>query len=169
MGGAGVINMTKLMNFRKKKNPAQLKMDSESQEYIAVLQCYPRLVDCIKQAPADLAVKLRPSGILASTDWEFLTNQAHNNDLKAIKIVDVVLNQIKTNPQRFWTFVFALEAAGPWTEAIVGELKPLVLRDTHTSLPAESGKLKSCNSIISHCSYTISPGNVNSTVYVVSQ
>ena len=116
-------------------------MDSESQEYRAVLQCYPRLVDCVKQSPTDLAVQLRPSGILADTDWEFLTNPQHSNKQQAVRIVDVVLNQIKTNPQHFLTFVLALEATGSWTKAIVGELKPVVLRDTHMSLPDESGKL----------------------------
>ena len=117
-------------------------MDSESQEYSAVFQLYPRLVNCIKQSPTDLAVQLRPSGILADADWEFLTNPQHSKIEKAVRIVDVMLNQIKANPKSFWTLVFALEAAGPWTKAIVGELKSLVFRDTHTSLTDESGKLK---------------------------
>ena len=130
-------------------------MDSESREYSAVVQLYPGLVECIKQSPTDLAVQLRPSGVLAPTDWEFLTNPQHSNIDKAVRIVDVMLNQIKANPQSFSVLVSALEAAGPWTNAIVGELKPLVSRDTHTSLPDESSKLKSCNSIISHSSYTM--------------
>ena len=130
-------------------------MDSESQEYNAVVQLYPGLVNCIKQSPTDLAVQLRPSGILADTDWEFLKIPQHSNLDKAVRIVDVMLNQIKANPQSFLVLVSALEAAGPWTKAIVGELKHLVLRDTHTSLPDESSKLKSCNSTISHCSYTM--------------
>ena len=130
-------------------------MDSKSQEYSAVFQLYAKLVDCIKQSPINLAVQLRPSGVLADTDWEFLTNPQHSTIDKAVRIVDVMLNQIKANPQSFLVLVSALEAAGPWTKTIVGELKPLVLRDTHTSLPDESSKLKSCNSTISHCSYTM--------------
>ena len=112
-------------------------MNSESQEYRAVLQCYPKLVDCIKQALTDLAVQLRPYGILAGTDWEFLINPERNNDLKAIRIVDVVLKHIKEKPQGFSKFILALKAAGSWTETIVSELER-----THTSLLADSGKLR---------------------------
>ena len=143
-------------------------MDSESQEYSAVFQLYARLVDCIKQSPTDLAVQLRPSGVLADTNWEFLTNPQHSNIEKAVRIVDVMLNQIKANPQSFSVLVSALRAAGPWTKAIVGELKPLVLRDAQD----ESSKLKS---IISHSSYTYThvpfhlDRHVNNTEYVVSQ
>ena len=88
-------------------------MDSESQEYSAVVQLYARLVDCIKQSPTDLAVQLRPSRILAPTDWEFLKIPQHSNIDKAVRIVDVMLNQIKANPQSFSVLVSALEAAGP--------------------------------------------------------
>ena len=112
-------------------------MNSESQEYRAVLQWYPKLVDCIKQAPTDLAVQLRPSGILAGTDWEFLINPERNKDLKAIRIVDVVLIHIKDKPQGYSMFISALKAAGSWTETIVSELER-----THTSLLADSGKLR---------------------------
>ena len=123
----------------KSSKSSQIEMDSESQEYTAVFQLYPRLVDCIKQSPMDLAVQLRPSGILADTDWEFLTNPHHSNKQQAVRIVDVMLNQIKTNPQSFLVLVSALEAAGSWTKAIVDDLKPLVLRDTHTSSSDNSG------------------------------
>ena len=114
-------------------------MDSESQEYRTILQCYPKLVHSIKQAPTDLAIELRPSGILADTDWQFLMNPQPNNKQKAIRIVDVVLNQIKIDPQSFSVFVYALEAAGSWAKAVVSELKPLL---RHNSLPNESGELK---------------------------
>ena len=130
-------------------------MDSESHEYSAVFQLYPGLVNCIKQSPTDLAVQLRPYGILADTDWEFLKIPNHSNLDKAVRIVDVILNQIKANPQSFSVLVSVLEAAGTWTKAIVGELKRLRAKDTHTSLPDQSSKLKSCTSTISHCSYTM--------------
>ena len=109
-------------------------MNSECQEYRAVLQCYPKLVDYIKQELTDLAVHLRPYDILAPTDWEFLFNPERNNDLKAIRIVDVVLKQIKEKPQVFSKFISALKATGSWTETIVSELER-----THTSLLTDSG------------------------------
>ena len=110
-------------------------MDSESQEYSAVVQLYPRLVDCIKQSPTDLAVQLKPSGILADTDWEFLKIPYHNNIEKAVRIVDIMLYQIKATPQSFSVLVSALRAAGPWTKAIVDELMQSVPND-------DCGKLK---------------------------
>ena len=115
-------------------------MDSESQEYSAVFQLYARLVDSIKQSPTDLAVQLRPSGILAPTDWGFLTNPQHSNIEKAVRIVDIMLNQIKANPQSFSVLVSALRAAGPWTKAIVDELMQSVPKD-------DCGKLKKLDEI----------------------
>ena len=98
-------------------------VEMDSSEHRILTKCYPRLVSCIKQSPSDIAVQLRPSGILSEGDWAFLTNPHHDNDQKAIRIVDVVLNQVKTNPEVFSTFISALEAAGSWTASIVTELK----------------------------------------------
>ena len=98
-------------------------MDSRSPEHKTLFQYYPKIVSCIQQSPVGVAVQLKPSGILSSGDWDFLTGQANTNVLKAIKIVDVVLNQTQNNPQVFHTFVSALEAAGYWTETTVNELK----------------------------------------------
>ena len=77
-----------------------------SREYKAVFDCYPKIVGCVQQAPSDVAVQLRPSGILAQSDLEVLNNPQHDNGNKAIRIVDVVLNQVKTDSKVFSTFCF---------------------------------------------------------------
>ena len=104
-----------------------------SREYKAVFDCYPKIVGCVQQAPSDVAVQLRPSGILAQSDLEFLNNPQHDNDSKAIRIVEVVLNQVKTDSKVLSTFVSALEAAGPWTNTIVSELTSHLIQDTNTA------------------------------------
>ena len=91
-------------------------------EHNILTKSYPKLVICIKQSPTDVAVQLKPYGILSDRDWAFATNPQHEDDLKAIRIVDVVVNQVKINPGLFHTFVSALEAAGPWTKTTVTEL-----------------------------------------------
>ena len=113
----------------------KMAQSQNSQEYKAVLGCYSKIVSCVQQAPSDVAVQLRPSGILAQSDWEFLTNPHHDNGNKAIRIVDVVLNQVKTDSKVFFTFVSALEAAGPWTKTIVSELTSHndLIQDTSTA------------------------------------
>ena len=109
------------------------EMDSESREYKTFVDCYPKVVNLLKQAPNDVADQLKPFDLLAGEDWEFLRNPINNNDHKARRIADVVLGHIKINSQKLSMFVSALEATGSWTEAVVCELKPLVLAlDTNT-------------------------------------
>ena len=97
----------------------------DTPEYKTLTKCYTRLSSCIQQSPDGVVVQLRPSGILAPGDLSYLENSYHNNDKKAQKIVDVVLNQVKINSRVFPAFVFALEAAGSWTTTVVGELKDM--------------------------------------------
>ena len=91
---------------------------------------YPKLITCFKQSPNDIADQLRPLGILAPGDLEFLTNPQNNNDQKARRIVDVVMNHTQTDPQVFHKFVSALKAAGTWTKKIVSELKAFLLSES---------------------------------------
>ena len=97
----------------------------DAPEYKTLTNCSSRLASCIQQSPNDIVLQLRPSGILAPGDLSYFDNPHHNNDQKAQKIVEVVLNQVKINSRVFPAFVFALEAAGPWTGTVVSELKDL--------------------------------------------
>ena len=90
-----------------------LKMDSP--EYKTLTQCYDTLVKCVKQSPGDVAdCQLKP--LLTPGNVSFLSNPHHDNDDKARKIVNLVLNQVEINPQVFHKFISALENAGSWTE-----------------------------------------------------
>ena len=95
----------------------------DSPEHKTLTQLYPRLVTCVGQSPNDIADQLRPSPILTPGDWAFLDNPHHDNDQKARRIVDAAMDQVKINPKLFFPFVSALEAAGPWTEIVVNDLK----------------------------------------------
>ena len=97
----------------------------DTHEYKTLTKCSSRLASCIQQSPNDIVVQLRPSGILAPEDVSYFDNPHHNNDQKAQKIVEVVLNQVKINSQVFSAFVLALEAAGSWTKTVVSELKDM--------------------------------------------
>ena len=96
---------------------------SDSPEYRTLTQCYPTLVTCLQQSPNDIADRLRPFGIFAHEDWLFLTHESKDRDQKARRIIDVVILQVKLNPQVAHTFRLALEGAGTWTKAAVSELE----------------------------------------------
>ena len=87
---------------------------------------YPELSNCLKQSPRDIATQLRPSGILATGDLEFLSNPHNNCDEKAERIprriLGVVMNQVKSDPHVYHTFMKALKAAGDWTKTVVTKL-----------------------------------------------
>ena len=80
----------------------------DSSEYKTMSHFYPKMIVCFKQSPNDIADQMRPLGILAPGDLEFLNNPHHNNDQKARKIVDVVMNHIQDDSQVFHKFVSAL-------------------------------------------------------------
>ena len=94
----------------------------DSPEYKKVTQNYPKLVLCIQQSPTGVAIQLKPSGILAQGDWTYITNPQIGDDLKAIRIVDAIQSQVQSDPQKFYPFMSALKAAGPWTKTIFSEL-----------------------------------------------
>ena len=98
----------------------------DSPEHRAITQCYPKLCSLIQQSPTGVATHLKPLGILSSEDWAFITNLQNNDDKKAIRIVDAVLNQVELDSQVFPKFVSALEASGSWTRTVVGELKQIL-------------------------------------------
>ena len=107
----------------------------DSPEHQTLTQCYPKLVACVGHSPDDIADQLRPSQMLAPGDWAFLANPNHDNDQKARRVIDAILNQVKIKPKLFFLFVLTLEAAGSWTGTVVGELKLTyfsILSATHT-------------------------------------
>ena len=107
----------------------------DSPEHRALTQCYSKLCSCIQQSPTDVAARLKPYKILASGDWAFITSSQSNNEKKALRIVDAVLNQVQLDSQVFCKFVSALEVTGSWTKKVVCELQYM-----YTALLHESGK-----------------------------
>ena len=123
----------------------------DSPEYKALNQCSPTLAVCIQQSPDDVTPHLRSSGILAPGDLSFLSNPQHNNDEKARKILDVVLNQVQVDPRVFHKFVSAMKAAGSWTNSAV-ELLEHSLQEARQS----SSKSVPCHlKYFIHCSSRI--------------
>ena len=100
----------------------------ESAEYKAFKDCYNSLVKCIKQSPKDVGDQLFPFGILAPDDRDYLKNDHHDDGDKARRILHAVLLQMGNNPQIFYSFVSALEAAGSFTKALVQKLNHALQR-----------------------------------------
>ena len=101
----------------------------DSLEYKTIEKCYSSLVHSIRQSPQDLAINLRPLGILAPGDVSTLNSKNSSDAEKARKIVDIILIQVKTNPQVYYEFIEAMRASGDWTKNAVSELEKM-----HTSL-----------------------------------
>ena len=80
-----------------------------SAEYQALNQCYDFLVDWAIPSIKEIAEKLTTHGILARSDTLFLKNQAHEDDAKAHRILDAVLNQVKSSPEVYHIFLEVLE------------------------------------------------------------
>ena len=98
-------------------------MNHPGPEYRALEKCYPTLVSCLQQSPNDIALHLRPSGVLAPRDIEFLRNPQHADAAKTEKIIDIVMLQSKNDPQLYHTFVASMTNAGKWTKSAVTELE----------------------------------------------
>ena len=107
----------------------------ESLEYKTLNKCFSTLVSCIEQSPDDVVSNLRPSGILAPKNLSELNNLQTSDSIKARKIMDIVLNQVRNDPSKYNLFVEALENAGPWTSSAVRMLKK-----SHSSAVCSSGK-----------------------------
>ncbi len=96
-----------------------------SPESQALTKCYPTLVTCIQQSPGTVSTELKPYGLLAPQDFQFIRNSHHNDDDKARRIVDSVCNQVLIDPKAFHTFLEAFKKAGAltgFTNSTVDEL-----------------------------------------------
>ena len=74
-------------------------------------------------APNEIAAHLRPLGLLPQRVLVSLRNSQKNDDEKAQEIVDAVLFQVKKDSSVFYSFIEALNSAGPWTKSTVSELQ----------------------------------------------
>ena len=95
----------------------------DSPEYKILSKYSPDLVSCIGQSPDDIFDQLRPLDILAQGDMSFLGNLKNTSTDKARKIVNVVLTQVKTDPQMYCKLIRAMKASGGWTKATVCKLE----------------------------------------------
>ena len=98
-------------------------------EYKTLNTCYPDLVSCIQQSPADIVTHLKPLGILAPADVSFLDNSSNSTADKARRIVSVSVNQVKSDTQVYFKLLKAMKDSGDWTKATVHRLE-----ETHKSL-----------------------------------
>lgn len=96
----------------------------DSPEYRALNDCYATTVTGLTQSPNDVVIQIRPSGILAPGDIGFLSNPHHDDRTKALRIMEVVMIQVKSNgPQVYDIFISALQQAGSWTANIISTLE----------------------------------------------
>ena len=95
----------------------------DSPELDSLNKCYPTLISCIQLAPSNIAVHLRPLGLLPEKVLVLLRNSQKNDDEKAQEIVEAVLFQVKKDSSVFYSFIEALKTAGPWTNSTVNELQ----------------------------------------------
>ena len=129
----------------------------DSPEYKALTQCYLTLEVCIQQSPDDVTSHLRASGILAPGDILFLSNPQHNDDEKARKILNAVLNQVKIDSKVFHKFVSAMKAAGPWTSSAVELLEQAHLngRQNRSKSPVTRNTLYTTVTEILQCTVVV--------------
>ena len=98
---------------------------ADSPEYKYLEKVSADIIACIEQAPSDVAVQLRPYGLLARKDLRYLDNSQHDEDQRAKRLVDVMLQNVEGDPQAYYKFIEALKAAGRWTKAAVTKLEQI--------------------------------------------
>ena len=96
-------------------------MATQSTETQTLSECYSTLVICIQQSPASIADRLR--GLLPPKIVSYLSNPHHDDDDKARKILDAIIEKLETNRGVFHEFLKALEDAGEWTKSALKEVK----------------------------------------------
>ena len=98
---------------------------ADSPEYKYLEKVSADIIACIEQAPGDVAIQLRPYGLLARKDIRYLDNPQHDEDQKAKRLVEVMLQKVEEDPQTYYIFIQALKAAGRWTKAAVSKLEQI--------------------------------------------
>ena len=107
-------------------------------EYNTLKKCYPDLVNCIQQSPADIVTQLLSLGILAPADVSFVDNSSNSTTDKARRIVDVAVDQVKSDKQVYFKLLKSMKDSGDWTKATVHRLEEthkFLLGDTNQDLP----------------------------------
>ncbi len=87
-----------------------------------MLSCTPQLNDIIAQDPQRTCDEMIAAGLIQSVHIrEFIRHPIHTDRAKATKLVDFMMDQIKTFPSDFYKFMTILKRLS-WTERIVGIL-----------------------------------------------
>ncbi len=123
----------------------------------ALEKCYPSLVKCIEIAPTDVAVKVRPHGLLSPKDFLYINNDNRDRDDKARRLLDSVCNQVLINKESFHFFVSALKEAGTFTKSAVALLEATYKEISNPSFCA--GKIidQCIIKVLCYCSLQITP------------
>ncbi len=73
-------------------------------EYDVIINLYPELVTSISQSPEDIVDQLLPYQIFSTEDQQYLRRDTVEKIHKARKIVDIVKEKVKSNPQFYESF-----------------------------------------------------------------
>ena len=114
-------------------------------EYKTLRKCYPDLVNCVEQSPADIVTQLKPIGILAPSDESFLDNSSNSRTDKARRIVDVLVHHVKSNKEEYFKVLKVMKDSGDWTKATVRRVEETyksLSEDTQQGLPSEKIRSK---------------------------
>ena len=121
-------------------------MAMDSPEYKTLSECYSDLVTCIQQSPNDIADQKEVFKVLAPEDLQFVRNSVHQSSERARRILDIVLNQVKIDPQVYHSFISALNNAGAWTKTAVDKLNSFYSNLTK-SCPEATGSVDKTDSL----------------------
>ena len=94
----------------------------DSPENKTLVECYNSLVTGIQLSPNDIADQPGVAKLLTQRDLQYVRNPHHEDNEKARRLLDSVANQVRIDPEVYYSFRSALIAAGPWTKATVDTL-----------------------------------------------
>ena len=109
----------------------------DSPEYKTVKHCFPKLVNCFRQSPEDIADLLGLSEILAPED--LLSETKRSSDEKARLLVDTVLIKVKNDLQEFDKLLATLKSGSCWANSAASQLEGTYLT-LYSVVKAQSSK-----------------------------
>ncbi len=116
--------------WSSKSLPSQQSMDTAKcylYEYSLMVSRSSDIVDIIKQSPGPIGLELFARGLFSEDDRDFVCEVSASKRNKATRVVTVVTDRTRHNPEVLAQFVDILQSVGQWTQDAVKLLTEVVI------------------------------------------
>ena len=92
-------------------------------EYVTFRKCYPTIVHYVKEQPGAFCDVLFANSFIPPTVRDYARNRYINDEEKAQKITDTLIDRVQQDPSVFHGLIRIVEGDGPWADDFAQKLK----------------------------------------------